>query len=116
MLTARRKSTGEALPKSGTGLNRSGSSAGTNLNRSGSMKKKPMIWEHFEPINKDSSAGRCKVCQMNVSAKYNTGNFVRHLSLVHKDVYKNYQHRMETNWTKSMLERSLDKGKPYGAK
>ena len=70
-------------------------------------KAKPMIWEHFDAVANSSIQGRCRACQMTVSCKYNTGNFVRHLQLAHKDVYRNYQNKIETQWTRSMLERNL---------
>ncbi len=75
-----------------------------------SMKKhkaKPMIWDHFDMLPHTSQQGRCKTCKMNVSCKFNTGNFVRHLQLAHKDVYRQYQNKMESAWTRSNLERSL---------
>ena len=109
-MAQRRKSTSEALtsaqPKPGKPVGRSSS-----MNRAGSMKKaqkaKPMIWEHFEALPNTSQTARCKACKMNVSCKFNTGNFVRHLQLAHKDIYRQYQNKMENNWTRSMLERSL---------
>ncbi len=51
--------------------------------------------------------GRCKVCHMTVSCKFNTGHFVRHLQLAHREVYLSYQNKMQSNWTRSQLERSL---------
>jgi hypothetical protein len=75
-----------------------------------SMKKqkaKPMIWDHFEMLPHTTQHARCKTCKMNVSCKFNTGNFVRHLQLAHKDVYRQYQNKVETAWTRSNLERSL---------
>lgn len=86
------------------------STSGDVVSRSGSFKKpkaKPMIWEHFEAVPNSTIQGRCKTCQMTVSCKYNTGNFVRHLQLAHKDVYRGYQNKIETQWTRSMLERNL---------
>lgn len=83
---------------------------GAAVQRSASMKKpkaKPMIWDHFETLPNTNLQGRCKTCKMNVSCKFNTGNFVRHLQLAHKDVYRQYQNKMETQWTRSMLERQL---------
>lgn len=83
---------------------------GAGVQRSSSMKKpkaKPMIWEHFEELPHTSQQGKCRVCKMNVSCKFNTGNFVRHLQLAHKDVYRQYQSKMENQWTRSVLERSL---------
>ena len=38
-----------------------------------------------------SQHGKCKTCKMNVSCKFNTGNFVRHMQLTHKDVYRDDQ-------------------------
>lgn len=78
------------------------------VSRSNSVKKpkpKPMIWEHFDKVS--NVQGKCKICQMTLSCKYNTGNFVRHLQLAHKEVYRRYQNKIETQWTQSMLERSL---------
>lgn len=68
-----------------------------------------MIWEHFDPLPNTSAQGKCKTCAMNVSCKYNTGNFVRHLQLAHKDVYRQYQNKIESQWTQRMLERNLCK-------
>ena len=59
-----------------------------------SMKKhkaKPMIWDYFEMLPNSSQHGKCKTCKMNVSCKFNTGNFVRHMQLTHKDVYREVQ-------------------------
>ena len=79
--------------------------------RSGSMKKskkaKPMIWEHFDTVPNTSLQGKCRACHMTVSCKYNTGNFVRHLQVAHMDIYRQYQSKMENQWTRSMLERNL---------
>ncbi len=80
------------------------------MRRSGSSKKvkaKPMIWEHFDVIPTTNAQGKCKACRMVISCKYNTGNFVRHLQLAHKDVYRQYQNKIETQWTRSMMERNL---------
>lgn len=101
-LTHRRKSTSEALPNA--------KPAAPTVKRASSMKKpkaKPMIWEHFEELPNTSLQGRCRACKMNLSCKFNTGNFVRHLQLAHKDIYRQYQNKMEDQWTRSMLERSL---------
>ena len=87
-----------------------GSPSGATVARSSSMKKakaKPMIWDHFDTLPNTNLQGRCKVCRMNVSCKFNTGNFVRHLQLAHKDIYRQYQSKMENQWTRSMLERNL---------
>ena len=84
---------------------------GTNLQRSSSLKKpskpRPMIWEHFDDLPSSSQHAKCRICHMNLSCKFNTGNLVRHLQLAHKDVYRRYQNKMEQQWTQSCLERSL---------
>ncbi len=63
-------------------------------------KKPPMIWDHFEALPSTAQQGKCKACRMNVSCKYNTGNFVRHLQLAHKDIYRQYQNKIESQWTR----------------
>lgn len=106
-LLVRRKSTCETTgqPKVSKPVSRSSS-----MNRAASIKKqkaKPMIWDHFDSLPNTTQTGRCRACKMNVSCKFNTGNFVRHLQLAHQDVYRQYQNKMEANWTRSMLERNL---------
>ncbi|TRY69309.1 hypothetical protein TCAL_14246 [Tigriopus californicus] len=106
-LLVRRKSTSETTgqPKVSKPVSRSSS-----MNRAASIKKqkaKPMIWEHFDSLPNTTQMGRCRACKMNVSCKFNTGNFIRHLQLAHQDVYRQYQNKMEANWTRSMLERNL---------
>ena len=71
------------------------------------LKAKPMIWDYFEMLPNSSQHGKCKTCKMNVSCKFNTGNFVRHLQLTHKDVYRQYQSKMENAWNRTNLEHSI---------
>ena len=104
LLALRRRSAADAATASAS------PSPSSSPSRSSSMKKpksKPMIWEHFEALPNTNLQGKCKACHMNVSCKFNTGNFVRHLQLAHMDIYRQYQSKMENQWTKSMLERNL---------
>lgn len=97
-LHQRRKSTSDALPSSAP------------VARSSSVKKakpKPMIWEYFDKVPNTSQQGKCKACRMTVSCKFNTGNFVRHLQVAHMNLYRQYQNKIESQWTKSMMERNL---------
>jgi len=70
-------------------------------------KAKPMIWEHFESLPHTNAQAVCRKCRMTISCRYNTGNFVRHLQVAHMDVYRQYQNKIETQWTQSMLARNL---------
>ncbi len=100
----RRKSTSDALAGSGS------SSSAAPVARSSSVKKakpKPMIWEYFDKVPNTSQQGKCKACRMAVSCKFNTGNFVRHLQVAHMNLYRQYQNKIESQWTKSMMERNL---------
>ena len=86
---------------------KSGTSA-PKVGRSSSMKKakpKPMIWEHFDPVPNNSLQGRCKACHMTISCKHNTGQFVRHLQLAHMDIFRKYENKIQTEWTKSIVQR-----------
>ena len=86
-----------------------GGSNVSKIGRSSSMRKakpKPMIWEHFDVVPNNSSQGRCKACHMTVSCKHNTGQFVRHLQLAHMDIFRKYEHKIQTEWTKSIVQRT----------
>lgn len=74
----------------------------------GNSKQKGMIWEHFEPVP-GQQAGRCKACHMTIQCKYNTGQFIRHLQLAHMDIFRKHQARVQTEWTKSIVERNINK-------
>ena len=85
---------------------------GAKIGRSSSMRKakpKPMIWEHFDIVPNNSLQGRCKVCHMTISCKHNTGQFVRHLQLAHMDVFRKYENKIQTEWTKSIVQKTTAK-------
>ena len=91
-------------PKSG--------SPGSKIGRSSSMRKakpKPMIWEHFDVVPNNSSQGRCKTCHMTISCKHNTGQFVRHLQLAHMDIFRKYENKIQTEWTRSIVQKTAAK-------
>ena len=85
---------------------------GAKIGRSSSMRKakpKPMIWEHFDVVPNNSLQGRCKVCHMTISCKHNTGQFVRHLQLAHMEVFRKYENKIQTEWTKSIVQKTTAK-------
>ena len=91
---------------------RSSNMMGAKIGRSSSMRKakpKPMIWEHFDIVPNNSLQGRCKVCHMTISCKHNTGQFVRHLQLAHMDVFRKYENKIQTEWTKSIVQKTTAK-------
>ena len=73
-----------------------------------SGKQKPMIWDHFEAVS-GQQAGRCKACHMTIQCKYNTGQFVRHLQLAHMDIFRKHQSKVQSEWTKSIVEKNISK-------
>ena len=82
------------------------------VTRSSSFKRnkpKPMIWDHFDTVANSNQQGRCKACHMVISCKYNTGQFVRHLQLAHMDIFRKYQAKIQTEWTKSIVEKNISK-------
>ena len=82
---------------------------GAKIGRASSMRKskpKPMIWEHFDAVPNNSLQGRCKACHMTISCKHNTGQFVRHLQLAHMDIFRKYENKIQTEWTKSIVQRT----------
>ena len=86
--------------------------SGAKVGRASSMRKakpKPMIWEHFDPVPNNSLQGRCKACHMTISCKHNTGQFVRHLQLAHMDIFRKYENKIQTEWTKSIVQRNVNK-------
>ena len=86
--------------------------SGTKIGRSSSLKKskpKPMIWEHFDVVPNNSLQGRCRACHMTISCKHNTGQFVRHLQLAHMDIFRKYEHKIQTEWTKSIVAKTVAK-------
>jgi hypothetical protein len=102
----RRKSTSDFQVAGGNGPARAPSMKSGKAGGPAAAKR-PMIWDHFDVLPNNSTQGKCKTCRMNLSCKYNTGNFVRHLQLAHKDVYRQYQNKIESEWTQSMLVRNL---------
>jgi len=83
-----------------------GTTAGRRKSASGLPQEKPKetIWEFFEEGKKK---GTCKTCGYVVGIKHNKGGLTRHLSLVHQREYKDYNARMDKNWTHGMMERNL---------
>jgi len=67
-----------------------------------------MIWDHFEAVS-GQQAGRCKACHMTIQCKYNTGQFVRHLQLAHMDIFRKHQSKVQSEWTKSIVEKNISK-------
>ena len=90
-----------------------GGNSGTKIGRSASMNKKvkpkPMIWEHFDVVPNNHLQGRCKACHMTISCKHNTGQFVRHLQLAHMDIFRRYENKIQTEWTKSIVQKNISK-------
>ena len=89
-----------------------GGNGGAKVGRASSMRKskpKPMIWEHFDAVPNNSLQGRCKACHMTISCKHNTGQFVRHLQLAHMDIFRKYENKIQTEWTKSIVQRNVNK-------
>ena len=108
-----RRSSECGLPEDDTlGQSLKGGNGPSKVGRTSSMKKakpKPMIWEHFDPVPNNSLQGRCKACHMTISCKHNTGQFVRHLQLAHMDIFRKYENKIQTEWTKSIVQRNVNK-------